>query len=333
MTLEAEIAAVEGLTPQSRSRLLLLARRDLISISPELRLLFWLAVSMLVGGVGTLLAKNVEKIGHGVLIATIAIAAAACYAFAWRQRGERGGVAEEPADRPIADYVLLLGALLLSADVGYAESQYRFFGDAWRWHLLILAVIHAVTAYLFASRLLLSLAIVGLAGFLGVDRNGEIFSRGPEDAAARLTLAGAVIALWRILHERFVSEGSRSIPAPEDEEPPKPRRLESFEFPLEQAAYHLAMFGALAAIASRDLRWIGLLAALLLAILGGAHAVRSRRESFLFFGILYAVLALNCAFLPTVVSPFGWLGLITFSSMAAIAALYFLHMQWKERFR
>ncbi len=342
LSLEHEVLAAP-IPGDAKGRIAAMERREIVGVRPELRALLWIGVALVSGGVGTLLAKNIERIGHVTLIVAIGIAAAGCYAFAWRLRGQGNGPAQ-PVPTPAgaaaaqpengraprgptaetavpaeshhiaAEYLLLLGALLLSADVAYAEAQLHLFGTAWRWHLLILAVVHGATAYLFASRKVLSLAIVALAGLFGVDRSGEVFSRGAGDAAARLAMAAAAVAVWRVVHERV-------------------SRLDAFRFPLEQAAFHLAMIASITAIFDRGLLlWAGVVAALALAALGAVHGTRQREESFVVFAILYAVFAIDAAVVPELPTPRLAAGWVTITTPIAIAALYVVHRRWKERF-
>jgi hypothetical protein len=319
LSLAADIAA-SSLSETSRNRLIALEDRAIVSLRAHLRALLWLGVALISAGAGTLLARNIETIGHLTLIVAIAVAAAGCYAFAWRlarrRRQEATGEGAPSASRTppvVAEYVLLLGALLFSADLAYAEAQIGILGQGWRWHLLILAIAHGAAAYLFASRMVLTLAIVALAGLFGVDREGDVFGETAAEAAARFATAGAAVAAWRVVHQRL-------------------SRLRSFDFPLEQAAFHLAMIGAIAAIFDDSLWLLGLAAALGLAALGSLHAVRTREESFLVFAVLYAVFAIDAAVVPRLrgfMVAQAWLALTT---PIAIVALFLLHRTWKERF-
>ena len=66
------------------------------------------------------------------------------------------------------DYVLLLGALLAGADLAFAEVKLTVLGDAWPWHLLILALFYALLAFRYDSRVLFSLALSTFAAWRGV---------------------------------------------------------------------------------------------------------------------------------------------------------------------
>ncbi|MGH9457265.1 MAG: DUF2157 domain-containing protein [Thermoanaerobaculia bacterium] len=303
ISLEREIAAAP-LSEEARAKLLALERRALVPVRPELRALLWLGVALLAGGVGVLIARNIDRIGHVTLIAAIALAAAGCYAFAWRRRG---------AQSVVAEYVLLLGALLLSADLAYAEAQLGILGEAWRWHGLVLATVHTATAYLFRSRLVVSLAIVALAGFFGLDSEGEFLGRGAADVALRAASAAAAFAVWRAVHGRVSSE-------------------RAFDFPLAQAAFHLAMISTLAAIADESMVLAGVIVLVALAALAAWYAVAARAESFLIFAVLYLVVGIDMAILPRIDTWELGMGWIALTTPAAIAALFLVHRRWKERF-
>jgi hypothetical protein len=278
---------------------------------------------------------------------------------------------------PAADAILLLSALILSADVGYLEAQYRVFGHAWHWHLLILAVFHAVTAYVTGSEKVLALAVTSLAAFFGVDRTGRFFEAGLADAAARLTLSAAVVATWRIVHgwvvggsvfgrwsdrrilRSFVgAQGSRedhhsSAPPQDDggDAPPRDDGEDAARPPLspsatgpaqpvptwgvgvlEQAAFHLAMIGALVASFDADLELVGLAALAFLAILGVIHAVRSQSVSYLVFAVIYLTIGVD-AFVARKIDDevllYTWFSLTT---PLAIVALFLVTRRFRERF-
>src|SRR5205807_1865941 len=133
------------------------------------------------------------------IVSLLALIAAICYATAIRVRlrGESRSLG--------GDYILLLGALILSTDVAYGESQFHWLGGSGSWHLLILAVVHAVTAYALNSRLVLSVALTSLAGWFGAEHNTAdalgIFGELPQ-LGGRALLCAAAIMIIRGLHTR-----------------------------------------------------------------------------------------------------------------------------------
>src|SRR6266550_427624 len=157
-------------------------RRDVVPIGNELRALAWSGVMLIATGVGIIVKKHFDQIGPLTIALVIAVAAIACYGFAiWRQSSVR-------------DYIVLLGALLISADVGLIESQWHLLGNEWQRHFLLLAVVHAAAAYYFSNRAVLSLSIAALAAWFGIERR-DIFST-QTDFAFRALICAAILLLW-----------------------------------------------------------------------------------------------------------------------------------------
>src|ERR671938_350665 len=133
LSLEDELAT-NGTDPAA----LAAERREVFSLFGELRAASYLAVALVTTGAGLWIKNNADRLGPLTILAALLLVAASCYAFALRRR-ER---------TIVADYVLLLGALLVSAAVGYAESQFTLLGANWSRHFLFLALFHIATAYL-----------------------------------------------------------------------------------------------------------------------------------------------------------------------------------------
>lgn len=155
------------LPPQAAPRLLRVARRELVSVRQELRFVLYLGVLLLTGGVGVLVQQNLDRIGPVAIASAIGLAAAAALFWVWRVAPpfSRG----EAASPNLAfDYVLLLGVLLLAADLAYIEVQFTPLGADWPWHLLIVSLIAAAGAVRWDSRLVFSLALASFAAWRGV---------------------------------------------------------------------------------------------------------------------------------------------------------------------
>lgn len=168
-------------------------RREVFSVRPEVRLMAWAGAMMLAAAAGIVLKNNLDRIGPVALAVAMGLAAAACYAWVWWRR-ERAGLLDE--------YILLLGALLISADAAFIETQFKLFGTAWHRHFLILAVVHGAGAYLYRSRTLLSLSIGAVAGWLGVRGFDGALGRNGYDYALRASTTAALVLVWRRLNRR-----------------------------------------------------------------------------------------------------------------------------------
>jgi hypothetical protein len=143
------------------------ARRRLVSVHAELRLLAYAGVLLVMAGVGALVRQNLDRIGPLAIAAALSLGALAC--LLWVARTAPAFSRGEVASSHLAiDYVLLLGALLVGADLAFAEVKLTVLGDAWPWHLLILALFYALLAFRYDSRVLLSLALSTFAAWRGV---------------------------------------------------------------------------------------------------------------------------------------------------------------------
>lgn len=250
---------------------IVLEERSVISVRRELLVALYLAVAALVAGVGLLVKANLDRIGPAALLAGILAAAALCYFVALR--AQRAGRERSLGE----DYVLLLGALLFSAAVGYAEVQFHLFGAGWSRHLLLLAAWHLATAYLLRSRLVLSVALTAFAGWLGVEAKlGTLF-----DAVNPLLGAGPRSLLCALLFyigsrfhlaERIAGKGFRDV--------------------YLQFAANFGFWGALALGAGSSTRWIGAVVLLGLAVVVGSLGLRERRQSFLLYAVGYSTIGL-----------------------------------------
>jgi hypothetical protein len=276
-------------------------RREVFSLHPELRILSWAGAMLLAASAGLVLKNNLDRIGPLALSIGMAVAAAACYAFVWWRRAQAAVV---------DDYVLMLGALLVSADAAFIETQFHLFGDAWHRHFLILTLLHGVTAYLYRSRIVLSLAIAALAAWLGVRE--EPFHQ-PLDYTMRAFSCSALLLIWRFLHLRFDRARDRD-----------------FAPALEHFAANVALLGTVALMFDDDLRVFGCLAAIALAALVISWGVRTKREVFVHYAILYAVLAVDVLCFEFVDDSAFTLFFITLSVIGAIVTLFAVHARVKE---
>jgi hypothetical protein len=244
--------------------------RDSFSVAVELRIGLYGSVALIIGGIGILVRRHLEHIGPLALVIVLAVLAAGCYlpALRARRRGARPSGA--------ADYLLLLGALIVSADLGYAELQFRWFGQDWSLHLLLLAAVHAAAAYYFQSRLVLSVALTALAAWFGIQRKpGTLveWDLHTPELGARALACAAVILGWRLADARL--------------------NAGRFVAVLEHFAINLAFWGVLCWCWDGRLRVPGLLGLCVLTAIAVRGGLREGKEAFLVYGVGYAALALG----------------------------------------
>lgn len=272
-TLEAEyleLKAAGVVDEPTATRATALDRGSIFSLYSELRFALYAAVAAITAGIGLMLKHNLDRIEPATMIVVLILIALLCYASAERIR--RRGV-----ERSIGgDYVLLLGALILSAAVGYAEFRFHWLGANWSLHLLLLAAVHAATAYYFNSRLVLSVALTSLAGWFGIQPHIDTLFAAENTwhqyGIHALLCAGTIMA-WREVHLRT------SRPQP-------------FVEVLEHFAANLAFWGALAWVFDSSTRWIGILMVIGFAVASIRNGLRNRQEAFVAYGIAYATVGL-----------------------------------------
>jgi hypothetical protein len=253
------------------------------------------------------LKDNLDRIGRLGLAALIGLAAAACYAWVTARRTRATFV---------DDYILLLGALLVSADVAFVETQWKLLGEDWGRHLLLLAIVHGVTAYLYRSRLVLSLSIAALAGWMGIERSGLApIDDDPVAFALRAYACAALLVLWRVLDEQFGGD-----------------RKPEFGPLFEHFAANLALSGGLALLTQDDTRTLGGFLTIVLAATVIAWGFRRRTESFVLYAFVYAVIAVDTLILDSIgrgIEELAFLVVIG-SMVGAIAVLFAIHARFRR---
>ena len=240
------------------------------SVCEVLRVSLYASVAAITAGLGIFLKTNIDRIGPLSIVMVLALVAVACYANAIRTH------VRHETRSAVGEYILLLGALIASADLGYAESQFHWLGSHWSLHLLILFALHAGTAYALNSRLVLSVSIASLAAWFGIEGNVNGLLRGGNalpQSAVRAMLCAGVIYAWR--------EGHRRLGA-----------VQPFKELFEHYAANIAFWGALALCLSEDARVIGMVCLGALAIVTIRVGLLSGREIFVNYGVAYSALGL-----------------------------------------
>jgi len=290
------------------SRALALDRGEVFSLHQELRATLYAGVLLVMAGVGIVLARNLDRIGPVAITLAIALAAVACVTPAIRTKLAKRELSVA------GEYLLLLAALLVSADLAYVERQFALLGPLWSWHLLVLAVVHAVIAYAFSSPLVLAASLTALAGWFGVGGTfGDVldFSSSTPELGARALACAALIAAWRYADRRS--------------QPGTP-----FSDVFDHFAANLAFWGSIAWCV--DWPWFAaglpLLAAL--AYVSVRRGLDTSRESFLVYGTVYGAIGLCVAVLPRLHGITVSLTFVLLVVCAAAATLWQLRRRLRE---
>jgi hypothetical protein len=144
-----------------------LEARRLFPLFWEIRLFLYLGVLLLTGGLGILVYKNIDTIGHQAVLAFIALVTAGSFFYCLRKKPAFSWGKVEAPDS-FSDYILLLGCLSLLIFLAYLQYTYGVFGDHYGLATFIPMLILFVTAYAFDHVGVLSLAITNLAAWAGI---------------------------------------------------------------------------------------------------------------------------------------------------------------------
>jgi len=138
-----------------------------ISVYWELKTLLYLGVLLFSTGLGIVIYKNIDTIGHQFVLAFIALVSAFCFYYCYKNKLPFSTKKVE-APNAYFDYILLLGCLTFISFIGYIQFQYHVFGDRYGLVTFIPMLVLFFCAYYFDHLGILSLAITNLAAWAGI---------------------------------------------------------------------------------------------------------------------------------------------------------------------
>lgn len=182
------------ISDQSLARVRYAETSKLFSIHWEVRTVLYFGVLLLTGGLGILIYKNIDTIGHQVILAVIALLSAGCFYYCeWKKLPFSGGKVESP--NSFFDYVLLTGCLTILIFIGYLQAQYNVFGTRYGLATFIPMVILFFCAYYFDHLGVLTIAITNLAAWMGLAVTPLDIFRANNFADSELIFAGLLLGV------------------------------------------------------------------------------------------------------------------------------------------
>lgn len=141
--------------------------QKIISVHWEIKTLLYLGVALLTTGLGILVYKNIDTIGHQVILIFIALICLVSfyYCFKFKLPFSTGKVA---APNAFFDYLLLLACCTFITFFAYLQYQYNLFGNNYGLAVFFPMLLLFFTAYYFDHLGILSMAIANLATWLGL---------------------------------------------------------------------------------------------------------------------------------------------------------------------
>jgi hypothetical protein len=254
---------------------------QLFSVHWELKTLLYLGVMLLSAGLGVLIYKNIDTIGHQAVLAFIAIISIGCFIYCFKKKLPFS-LGKVKAPNTGFDYILLLGSISMVTFVGYLQFQYNVFGNNYGMATFIPMLALFFIAYYFDHLGILSMAIANLALWMGVSVTPKkLLAYGTFDNKEIIftyVLLGAMLLLAAYLTQRFDIK-------------------KHFKFSYYHYGVHVVFISLLAGYfeyysSSYYLLWMAALFALAIYIYLDAY--KDKSFYFILLAILYSYFAFGC---------------------------------------
>lgn len=166
-TLFEQLHAKGIISDASLEKIKTVEKNKLFSLHWELRSILYLGVLLLSSGLGVLVYKNIDTIGHTAILIFIGLICSAGYWYCFNKKLPFStGKVEAP--NAFFDYILLLACLSFVTFIGYLQFQYHAFGDRYGLATFIPMLVLFCSAYYFDHLGVLSLAITSLCAWAGI---------------------------------------------------------------------------------------------------------------------------------------------------------------------
>ncbi|MCP9752083.1 DUF2157 domain-containing protein [Ferruginibacter sp. HRS2-29] len=170
----------------------------LFSLYWELRTILYLGILLLSGGLGILVYKNIDTIGHQVILAFIAAVCMSSFVYAHKKKpAYTNNKAISP--NSFFDYIVLLGCLTMVTFIGYLQFQYNVFGTKYGLAAFIPMVLLFAAAYYFDHLGVLSMAITALAAWAGFAVTPSTILQDNDFNSETILLTGALLGILLVV--------------------------------------------------------------------------------------------------------------------------------------
>ncbi|MEO6254917.1 MAG: DUF2157 domain-containing protein [Ferruginibacter sp.] len=167
LSLFEQLCADGHLSDESLQKIKATRSGKLFSVHWELKTMLYLGVLLLSGGLSILVYKNIDTIGHQVILFVIAAVSAGCFFYCFKKKLPYSNAKVVSPDS-FFDYILLLGCLTFITFVGYLQFQYNVFGNRYGLATFIPMLVLFFMAYYFDHLGVHSMAITTLAAWAGI---------------------------------------------------------------------------------------------------------------------------------------------------------------------
>ena len=178
----------------------------IFSLHNELKLFLYLSVLAFTSGIGILIYQNIDTIGHVAILSLLLIVTVICYYFSFKNAV---GFKKQEIhfENPLFDYLILTAVLLSCIFIGYLQFQYTAFGTHYGLATLIPTAIGLFCAYYFDNKSILSIAITGLAAYIGLSVSPQSLLNNNFHETTTLSYSAIVLGIllvrWSVYSTRI----------------------------------------------------------------------------------------------------------------------------------
>ena len=280
-----------------------LVRKERFSVFFELNAFLYLGVLSIAAGLGLTIQKYFTSLGDAFILATLSLIllGSLYYCFS-RSPAYSSGEVESPS--LIFDYVLYLGCLALSVELGYIEFRYEWLKNAWDNYLLFSSLIFFVLAYRFDNRFVLSLALSSLAGWFGLRVTRFEFNSAEPLRICGLVYGAVVALIGTFLYRQGIKK--------------------HFLAAYLHIATNVIFAAAVSGIEDRPSGPAYILLLLLLMAASIGLGIRFRRFAFVVYGTVYGYIGLSIELMRDVREPTTILAYLAVTGTIVIVSLALL---------
>ncbi|SHL82000.1 DUF2157 domain-containing protein [Flavobacterium saccharophilum] len=178
---------------------------NIFSLNAELKLFLYLSVLLFTSGIGILIYENIDTIGHIAILSILLIVIAVCFYYCFK-KSKGFQKTETVFESPFLEYLVLAANILTCIFIGYLQFQYKPFGTNYDLATLIPTLISFFCAYYFDNKSVLTIAITGLAAYIGLSvtpqdlLHNDFYSN--ETLSYSAIILGGLLILWTIYSSR-----------------------------------------------------------------------------------------------------------------------------------
>jgi hypothetical protein len=179
---------------------------NIFSLHSELKFSLYLSVLLFTSGIGILIYENIDTSGHIAILSLLLIVTTICFYFSFKNTiGFKKQ--ETNFENPLFDYLILTAVLLSCIFIGYLQFQYTAFGTHYGLATLIPTAIGLFCAYYFDNKSILSIAITGLAAYIGLSVSPQSLLNNSFYETTTLSYSaiglGVILVLWSIYSNKI----------------------------------------------------------------------------------------------------------------------------------